>query len=136
VVGADLEGLVSAHDEAGLLVFLVLQETDITGTTLLPLLALTVELEKLGTHLEHLLLELLVGLGLDLLSQADDGLEVDIGGFRGLILGVLMQKRYKYFVRNPLQKLSGKWCGWTESGRRMTTQYAGTRTATPTPAIL
>lgn len=105
VVGADLEGLISAHDEAGLLVLLVLQETDITGTTLLPLLALTVELEKLGTHLEHLLLELLVGLGLDLLGQADDRLEVDIRGFGGLILGVLMKKRCKYSVRNPLQKL-------------------------------
>ena len=91
VVGADLEGLIPAHDQAGLLVLLVLQETDVTSTTLLPLLALTVELEQLGAHLEHLLLELLVGLGLNLLGQADDGLEVDIGGFGGLVLGVLIR---------------------------------------------
>jgi hypothetical protein len=89
VVGADLEGLIPAHDQTGLLVLLVLQETDVTGTTLLPLLALAVKLEQLGPHLEHLLLELLVGLGLNLLGQADDGLEVDVGGFGGLILRVL-----------------------------------------------
>lgn len=89
VVGADLEGLVPAHDQTGLLVLLVLQETDVTSTALLPLLALTVKLEQLGPHLEHLLLELLVGLCLHLLGQANDGLEVDIGGFGGLILGIL-----------------------------------------------
>lgn len=64
VVGADLEGLVAAHDQAGLQVLLVLQQTDITSTTLLPLLALGVELEELGAHLEHLLLNLLAGLDL------------------------------------------------------------------------
>jgi hypothetical protein len=86
VVGADLEGLVTAHDEASLLVLLVLQQTDITGTTLLPLLGLAVELEQLGAHLEGLLLKLFVGLGLNLLSQANDGLEVDVGGLLNLIL--------------------------------------------------
>jgi hypothetical protein len=89
VVGADLQGLIPTHDETGLLVLLVLEQTDITSTTLLPLLALAVELEKLGTHLEGLLLELLVGLGLDALGQADDGLEVNFGGFGSIILRVL-----------------------------------------------
>jgi len=86
VVGADLEGLVTAHDQTGLLVLLVLQQTHITGTTLLPLLAVAVELEQLGAHLEGLLLELLVGLGLHLLGQANNGLEVNVGGLGGLIL--------------------------------------------------
>jgi hypothetical protein len=69
VVGADLEGLVSAHDEAGLQVLLVLQQTDITCTTLLPFLALGVELEELGAHLEHLLLNLFAGLDLHHILQ-------------------------------------------------------------------
>ena len=89
VVGADLEGLVSAHDQTGLLVLLVLQQPHVTSTALLPLLALTVKLEQLGTHLKGLLLELLVGLGLDLLSQTDHGLEVNLGGFGGIVLVLL-----------------------------------------------
>lgn len=94
MVGADLEGLIPTHDQTGLLVLLVLQQTHITSTTLLPLLAVTVEFEELGAHLEGLLLELLVGLGLDLLGQADDGLEVDFGGFGSIILGVLKKIAY------------------------------------------
>ena len=69
VVSADLEGLVAAHDQASLQVLLVLQQTDITSTTLLPLLALGVELEELGAHLEDLLLNLLAGLHLHDLLQ-------------------------------------------------------------------
>lgn len=69
MVGADLQGLVPAHDQTGLQVLLVLQQTDITGTTLLPLLALGVELEKLGAHLEHLLLNLFAGLDLHHILQ-------------------------------------------------------------------
>jgi hypothetical protein len=86
VVGADLEGLVSAHDQTGLAILLVLQQPNIAGTTLLPLLAITVESEELGAHLEDLLFKLFVGLGLNLLGQADDRLEVNIGGLGGLIL--------------------------------------------------
>jgi hypothetical protein len=86
VVGADLEGLIAAHDEASLLVLLVLQQADVTGTTLLPLFRLAVELEELGAHLESLLLKLLVGLGLNLLGQANNGLEVDVGGLLDFIL--------------------------------------------------
>lgn len=69
VVGADLEGLVPTHDQTSLPVLLVLQQTNITGTTLLPLLALGVELEELGAHLENLLLQLLVGLDLNHILQ-------------------------------------------------------------------
>ena len=86
VVGADLEGLVAAHDQAGLAVLLVLEQTDVTSTTLLPLAALLDELEKLGAHLESLLLGLLVGLGVNLLGQLDDGLEVDVLGLGSLLL--------------------------------------------------
>ena len=86
VVGADLEGLVAAHHQAGLLVLLVLEQAHVTSTTLLPLLAITVELEELSTHLEGLLLQLLVGLGLHLLGQADDRLEVNLRGLGGLVL--------------------------------------------------
>ena len=86
MVGADLEGLVSAHDQPGLAVLLVLQETDVASTPLLPLAGLALEDEELGAHLEHLLLGLLVGLDLDLLGQADDGLEVDVLRLGGLLL--------------------------------------------------
>lgn len=86
MVGADLEGLVSPHDQTSLAVLLVLQQSHITSTTLLPLLAVTVELEQLGAHLERLLLELFVGLGLDLLGQVDNGLEVDVRGFGSFLL--------------------------------------------------
>ena len=92
MVGADLEGLVPAHDEASLMVLLVLKQPDITSTTFLPLLTLAVELEQLGAHLKHLLLQLFVGLGLHLLGQADHGLKVDVRGFRGLIILLIETK--------------------------------------------
>ena len=85
MVGADLESLVSSHEQSGLVVLLVLQQLDVTGSTLLPLFGLPVKSEKFGAHLEGLLLQLFVGLDLDLLSQADDWLEVYVG----LSLGVL-----------------------------------------------
>jgi len=87
VVGADLEGLVSPHDQASLAVLLVLEKSDIAGSPLLPLPALAVELEQLSPHLESLLLGLLVGLGVDLLSKVHDRLEVNIGL---LLLGLLV----------------------------------------------
>lgn len=86
MVGADLKGLITAHDQAGLLVFLVLEQTHVTGTTLLPFIGIAVESEQLGAHLEGLLLKLLVGLNLNLLGQLNNGLEVDILALRGLVL--------------------------------------------------
>lgn len=85
VVGADLEGLVATHDQTGLAVLLVLEQADVTGSTLLPLLRALLEDKELGAHLEELLLGLLVCLGLDPLGQADHGLEVDVIGLGGLI---------------------------------------------------
>lgn len=78
MIGADLECLVTAHDQASLAVLLVLEQANIASASLLPFTGFLHELEKLGTHLEHLLLRFLVGLGLDLLGQLDDGLEVNI----------------------------------------------------------
>ena len=78
MVGADLEGLIAAHNEASLAVLLVLQESNISGTALLPLVGLADELKELGAHLEGLLLNLLSGLDIDLLGKADDWLEVNI----------------------------------------------------------
>jgi len=52
VVGADLEGLVAAHDETGLAVLEVLEQTDIASAALLPFASLAHKLEELGTHLE------------------------------------------------------------------------------------
>lgn len=68
VIGADLESLISTHNQSGLHVLLVLQESDITSTTLLPLIGLAGELEQLSTHVEDLLLEFLIGLDINLLS--------------------------------------------------------------------
>lgn len=86
MVGTDLESLVTAHDQASLAVLLVLEQTDVAGTALLPLLVVLLEDEELSAHLEELLLRLLVGLCFDFLGQADHGLEVDILGLRLLVL--------------------------------------------------
>jgi hypothetical protein len=64
----------------------VLQESDITSSTLLPLVGILDELEELCAHLESLLLELLVGLDLDFLSEANNWLEVDILRLWSLLL--------------------------------------------------
>lgn len=97
VVGADLERLLSSHNQADLVVLLVLEQSDIASSSLLPLagggggiLAILLggldELEQLGAHLEELLLRLLVGLDIDLLGQLDDGLEVNVLALGGLLL--------------------------------------------------
>lgn len=86
VVSADLQCLVSSHDQSGLAVLLVLQQSHVSSTTLLPLVGITDELEELGAHLEGLLLEFLVGLDINFLCETDDGLEVDIFGFGSFIL--------------------------------------------------
>ena len=78
MVGADLQRLISSHNQSRLAIVLVLQESNITSPTLLPLIGILVELEELCAHLENLLLELLVGFDLDFLGKTDDGLEVNI----------------------------------------------------------
>ena len=52
MVGADLEGLVAAHDEADLLRLLVLEQSDVTGAALLPLGRVGNESEQLGAPVE------------------------------------------------------------------------------------
>lgn len=86
MVSTDLEGLVQTHDQPGLLVLAVLQQPHVTSATLLPLLAIPVKSEQLSAHLKGLLLEFFVGLGINFLRQADDGLEVDFGGFGSFLL--------------------------------------------------
>lgn len=87
VVGADLECLVSSHDQPSLPVLLVLQQPNIASATLFPFSALSIELEELGSHFESLLFCLLVGLGLDSLCQVYHRLELDICLFLfGLLL--------------------------------------------------
>jgi hypothetical protein len=78
VVGANLQSFISSHDQSRLTILLVLQESNITSSALLPLVGLLVELEELCAHLENLLLKLLIGLDLNFLSETDDWLEVDI----------------------------------------------------------
>lgn len=48
MVGANLKSLISSHNEPGLTVLLVLEESHVTSTTLLPLTRFLVELEQLG----------------------------------------------------------------------------------------
>lgn len=94
MVSADLEGLVSAHHQPGLVVLLVPQQPHVASTTLLPFLGVTVKSEQLGAHLEGLLLEFFIGLGVDLFSQANDRLEVNFRGFGSLLL--LKKNRLAY----------------------------------------
>ncbi len=86
MIRTDLQRLVSPHDQSGLPVLSMLQQPHIPCPTLLPIPAITVEFEKLGAHLERLLLEFLVGLGLDFFGKVDDGLEVDFRRFYFLLL--------------------------------------------------
>ena len=81
MVGTDFEGLISAHDQPCLAVLLVLEQSDVASTSLLPFTAVAVKLEQLGTHLKGLLLGFFMSLGIDFLGQTDDRLEVSIGFF-------------------------------------------------------
>jgi hypothetical protein len=49
VVGTDLESLVPPHDEPDFLAFLVLEKSDITSSSFLPLEVGLVESEELGS---------------------------------------------------------------------------------------
>mmetsp|Transcript_14100 Transcript_14100/g.41475 ORF Transcript_14100/g.41475 Transcript_14100/m.41475 type:complete len:306 (+) Transcript_14100:322-1239(+) len=68
VVGTDFERLLAAHEEANLLVLLVLQELDVARAALFPLLVRLVEAEELSAHFEEHVLLLLVCLHLDFLK--------------------------------------------------------------------
>jgi hypothetical protein len=88
VVCADLERLVSSHNQSRLAILLVLQQPDIASTPLFPFPALAVKLEQLSSHLEDTLFQFLVCLGLDLLCEVDNWLEMDVwlSGFGVFIL--------------------------------------------------
>jgi hypothetical protein len=49
VICADLKRLVPSHDQADLLMSLVLQNSNVTSSSLLPLFSFLVESEKLGS---------------------------------------------------------------------------------------
>lgn len=78
VVGTDFESLITPHDNSDQLCLLVLQQPQIPGTSLLPLVGIGNESEQLGSHLEDDILVFLVGADVDLFSQLDDGLVVRI----------------------------------------------------------
>jgi len=59
----------------------MLQQSHFPSPTLLPLPALAIEFEQLGTHLEGLLLKLLVRFCFHFFGQVDYGLEVYFWGF-------------------------------------------------------
>ena len=78
VICADLQRLVPSHDKTSLVVLLVPQQSHVSSTTLLPLAGVSIKLEELRPHLERHLLQFFVRLGVDLLRQVDDGLEVNV----------------------------------------------------------
>lgn len=86
MVCANLQSLISPHNQPRLPIFLVFQQPNIARTTLLPLIRLSNKLEQLSAHLENLLFHFLVRLGLDFLSEADNGLEMDVFRLGGFIL--------------------------------------------------
>ena len=48
MVGADFEGLIAPHHETNLLGFFVLEETNVSGSSFLPLVTVSREPEQLG----------------------------------------------------------------------------------------
>lgn len=76
MVRADLQCLVSAHDQTYFLGLLVLEYTDVTRTPLLPFGGILSEPEQLCSDLEEDFLVLLVCLCLDRLCELNNRLEV------------------------------------------------------------
>ena len=97
VVGTDLQSLVSSHNQSRLAVLLVLQESNITSSTLLPLVGFLDKFEELCAHLESLLLQLLISFNLHFLGETDDWLEVNILGlWCFFLLKLSVSKWYPY----------------------------------------
>jgi hypothetical protein len=78
VIRTDFEGLVSPHHQSGLVIFLVVEKSDITRASLFPLSRISVELEEFRSHLKGLVLCLLVRLRINLLGQMYDRLEMEV----------------------------------------------------------
>lgn len=81
MIRANLQRLISPHNQAGLLVFLVLKKSDITGPTLFPFPGTTVEFKELRTHLKCLFFQFLIRLDFDFFGKMYDGLKVDVRFF-------------------------------------------------------
>lgn len=93
MIGADFQGFVATHDKPDPAVFSVLEKTEVSCTTLLPLNRGGLETEQFGSpagnvgkitlqirhrspHFENRVLILFVRLGLHLISELDDRLEL------------------------------------------------------------
>jgi len=96
MVGANLERLVPSHHESCLAILLVLEQSDITSTSLLPLPRATVELEQLGAHLERDLFPLFIGRCVNFLGQTDDRLELRVVALLDLLLVILQSYQNVY----------------------------------------
>ena len=96
MVGANLERLVPSHHKSRLAILLVLEQPDITSTSLLPLPRAAVELEELGAHLESNLFPLLVGGCVNLLSQTDNRLELRVIALLDLLFIILQYRQTSY----------------------------------------
>ena len=86
MIGADLQRLVSSHDQPSLVVLFVLEQSYIASPTLLPLSRVAIKAKELGAHLEGLFLELFVGLRIYFLCKVHDRLEVDFWRLWRIIL--------------------------------------------------
>lgn len=81
MVGADLEGLVSSHDQTDFAILLMFQQAKRASTTFFPFafsFGVLGEFEHLAPHVENLFLGFFVGHSLDLLGELVHRLEVDI----------------------------------------------------------
>ena len=88
VIGTNFQGLIPPHDKPCLAVLFVLQQSHIASSTLFPFSRVTVKFEELSAHLELLFFHLFVRLCFDLLSQANNRLEVNIWRIRGFFLSM------------------------------------------------
>jgi hypothetical protein len=86
MISTDFERLISPHNQACLAILLMLEQSHVTRSPLLPFSRIAIELEQLRAHLENLLLRLFVGLGLNFLSEVDNRFEMNIRF--GLICGL------------------------------------------------
>lgn len=100
MVGADFERLVTAHDQPSLAVLAVLEQPHVASAPLLPLAALTIELEQLRSHLERALLQLFICLGVNLLGQVYYRFEVNVGLFFSCL--VVLQTVSVHIARDVL----------------------------------
>lgn len=78
MIRADLQRLITSHDQSRLSILLVLQQPHVSSTTFLPLTRFSIEPEEFGTHLEDLFLHLFIGFDFNLFRETIDRFEMDI----------------------------------------------------------